>query len=74
MRKRYLVKAVEGSSGIEKLSDPPVGRRIYLPGEEIELDDAVNDVAGLKGRGQIEDIPEPTPEPSEDGKKKSKAD
>jgi hypothetical protein len=59
MRRKYLVLPIEGNSGIQKMSDSPVGRRTYVPGDIIELDDTVNDVAGLKGRGQITEYSEP---------------
>ena len=53
MKKWYIVQAVEGLNGIELGSDSPVGRRTYVPGDVIELDDKVHNVAGIMGRGQI---------------------
>ena len=57
MKKSYIVQAIEGSEGIEFLSEPPVNRRVYRPGDVIELDDAVHNVAGIMARGQIVEAP-----------------
>ena len=51
----YIVSKLTGD-GIEKLSDP-MPRRIYRPGEEIELDPKVSDIEGMLGSGFI--IPKP---------------
>lgn len=52
-KKKYIVQRVEGYHGLEFLSDSPVGRRTYLPGEEVELDDKVHDIVGLLGSGIV---------------------
>lgn len=57
--KRYEVLPVEGLDGIERGSDPPVGRRIYRPGDIIELDDRIHNVAGILANGQIRAVVEP---------------
>ena len=62
MKKKYRILPVEGLDGIEFLADNPVGRRIYGPGEIIELDDTIHAVARIMARGQIEEIIEAPPE------------
>ena len=62
MKKRYRILPVEGLDGIEFLADNPVGRRIYGPGEIIELDDTIHAVGRIMARGQIEEIIETPPE------------
>ena len=79
MKRKYVVRAVEGWAGIELMADP-LPRRIYGPGDVVELDDSVHDVAGLMGRGllgpPVEEAPaskgmvahnEPDKEVDEDG-------
>lgn len=53
MKKKYIVQAIEGVDGIELASDSPVNRRVYGPGDVIELDDKIHNVAGIMARGQI---------------------
>ena len=56
--KKYLVLPFDGFDGIERGTDPPVGRRIYVPGDIIELDETVHGVAGLLAGGRIKPAPE----------------
>ena len=58
MKQKFVVQGVEGFDGLQLLSEPTVGRRIYGPGEVVELDDQQHDIAGLKSRGIIRDLPE----------------
>lgn len=61
--KRYEVLPFEGLDGIERGTDPPVGRRIYRPGDIIELDEKLHGVAGLLANGQIRPVVEPVVQP-----------
>ncbi len=54
MKKTYRVKRVEGFDGLEVLGEPNVGRHIYQPGETVELDSRVSDVAALVAGGFVE--------------------
>ena len=55
MRKvhRYQVQAVENIAGLEFLVDPPVGRRLYGPGEVVEIDEEKVNISGLLGSGIV---------------------
>lgn len=64
--RKYLVQAIPGYDGLERLQDPPTGRRLYRAGEIIELDDAISDIPGLRGWGIIADYVEPEIEPAEE--------
>jgi len=63
MERDYIVLDHPGYDGVERLRDP-LPRILYRAGMVIRLDDATDDVAGLKARGILADMPgSPGPEP-----------
>lgn len=54
--KRYIVQPHEGFTGMEFLSESPVGRRIYQSGEEVELDDSRPDVKQSAKEGRLQEV------------------
>lgn len=58
MTKRlYIVQPCDGFVGVEFLADPPVGRRVYQPGEEVELDDKIHDIQNMLRTGIVAPAP-----------------
>lgn len=62
MHAKYEVLPIEGSEGIEFLGEPQP-RRVYRPGDVIELDDQKHAVEGLLARGQIRPLAPPAVAP-----------
>lgn len=54
-KRQYVVQAMPAVDGLEILAEPPP-RRLYRPGETVELDDAVSDVVGLVARGIVKEM------------------
>ena len=50
---RYQIQATDERAGLEFLVDPPAGRRLYGPGEIVEISKGPVDVAGLLSIGAI---------------------
>ena len=78
MEREYIVLDHPGYDGIERLRDP-LPRVLYRAGMVIRLDDAKDNVAGMKAMGILADVPESPkpiepPEPTEPRKPRRRED
>ena len=72
MKRKYMVLDIPGLDGIQFMSEPTVGRRIYKAGEVVELDDAVHNVADLVAHGKGAPLSEAVDDGAGDGVSRKK--